>query len=71
VNVLGGYKHSGAPVVDLAPSKPATSVVRQDKALFTDDRLDIPQFLRRTARPTEHHRQSATRAQRSRRGGRS
>jgi hypothetical protein len=71
VKVLGGYKHSGAPVVDLAPSKPATSEVRQGKALFTDDRLDIPEFLRRTARPTEpapqNHRQSATRAQRSRR----
>src|SRR5215470_16591948 len=71
VNVLGGYKHSGAPVVDLAPSKPATSEVRQGKALFTDERLDIPEFLRRTTRPPEpaaqNHRQSATRVQRSRR----
>ena len=53
VNVLGSYKHSGAPVVDLAPGKPAASEVRQAKALFTDDPLDIPEFLRRTARPTE------------------
>jgi len=71
VNVLGSYKHSGAPVVDLAPSKPATSEVRQGKALFTDDRLDIPEFLRRTARPPEagakNQRQSATCAQRPRR----
>jgi hypothetical protein len=57
VNVLGGYKHSGAPVVDLAPSTPAASEVQQAKALFADDRLDIPEFLRRTA----------TRAQRPRR----
>ena len=47
VNVLGGYKHSGAPVVDPAPSKPATSEVRQAKTLFTDDQLDTPNFLRR------------------------
>jgi len=71
VNVLGSYKHSGAPVVDLAPSKPATSEVRQGKALFTDERLDIPEFLRRTARPPEpapqNQRQSATRAERPRR----
>jgi len=60
VNVLGGYKHSGAPVVDLASSKPAISEVRQGKPLFTDDQLDIPKFLRRTARPPE-------RAQRPRR----
>ncbi len=76
VNILGGYKHSDAPVVDLAPSNPATSEVRQDKALFTDDRLDIPEFLRRTARPPEaaaqNNRQSgATRALRPRRRGRS
>ena len=73
VNVLGGYKYSGAPVVDLAPSKPATSEVRQTKAPLTDDRLDIPDVLRRTARPLEalgpqNRRQSATRAQRIRRG---
>jgi hypothetical protein len=52
VNVLGGYKYPGAPVVDL-PSKPATSEVRGAKTLFTDDRLDIPDFLRRTDRPPE------------------
>jgi hypothetical protein len=71
VNVVAGYKHSDAPVVDLAPSKPTTFEVRQGTALFTDDRLDIPEFLRRTARPPEaaaqNHRQSATRAQRPRR----
>jgi hypothetical protein len=48
VNVLGGYKHPEAPVVDLAPSRPVTSEVRKAKALFTDD-LDIPDLLRRTA----------------------
>ena len=63
VNVLGGYKHSGAPVVDLAPSKPAASEVQQGKALSTDDRLDIPEFLAGPPRPPEaaaqYHRQSA------------
>jgi hypothetical protein len=53
VNVLGGYKHPGALFVDLAPSKPTTSEVRPTKALFCDDRLDIPNFLRRTARVLE------------------
>ena len=72
VNVLGGYNYPDAPVVDLAPSKPATSEVRQTKAPLTDDRLDIPDVLRRTARPPEvlapqNRRQSATRAQRRRR----
>jgi hypothetical protein len=69
VNVLGGYEHSGVPVVDLALSKPK---LRQAKARFTDDRLNIPEFLRRTARPPEaltaqNRRQSATRARRPRR----
>jgi hypothetical protein len=72
VNILGGYNHPGAPVVDLAPNKPATSEVRQAKALFTDDRLDIPEFLLRSARTPEalaaqNRGESATRAQRPRR----
>jgi hypothetical protein len=53
VNVLGGYKHPGAWFVDLAPSKPTASEVRQAKAVFSDDPLDIPNFLRRTAPPLE------------------
>jgi hypothetical protein len=53
LNVLGSYKHPDAPVIDLAPSKPATSENRKPNALFTDDRLDIPDFLRRTARAPE------------------
>jgi hypothetical protein len=53
VNVLGGYKHPGASFVDLAPSKVTTSEVRRAKAVFSDDPLDIPNFLRRTAPPLE------------------
>jgi hypothetical protein len=43
----------GAPLVDLAPSKAETSDIPQAKALLSDDRLDIPNFLRRAARPPE------------------
>jgi hypothetical protein len=70
VNLLGGYTHPGAPVVDLARSKPATSDAPQAEALFTDDRLDIPEFLRRTALPSEAlaaQNRRATRAQPRRR----
>ncbi len=45
VNVLGGYKFPGAPVIDLTPIAPPSS---QAPAAITCAPLGIPDFLRRT-----------------------
>jgi hypothetical protein len=46
VNVVGGYKFPGAPVIDLAPITRSSPPPANDTAVH-DDSLDIPEFLRR------------------------
>jgi hypothetical protein len=48
VNVVGGYKFPGAPVVDLAPFARPSPPTANDSAASHGDPLDIPAFLRRT-----------------------
>lgn len=49
VNVLGGYRFPGAPVVDLAPITRSFLPRANDNAVSHDGSLDIPAFLRRTS----------------------
>jgi hypothetical protein len=50
VNVLGGHKFPGAPIVDLAPiAPPSLPPANDDSAVNYGESLDIPEFLRRTA----------------------
>jgi hypothetical protein len=46
VNVVGGYKFPGGPVIDLAPITRSSPPPANDTAVH-DDSLDIPEFLRR------------------------
>jgi hypothetical protein len=50
VNILSGYKFPGAPVIDLTPIVPPSTPA---PSVLTGDPLDIPDFLRRVARPPE------------------
>lgn len=66
VNIVGGYRFPGAPVIDLSPTReaelsdpvaPHLSDATSDKSDFADD-LSIPDFLRRTP-PQEELREAA------------
>jgi hypothetical protein len=60
VNIVGGYKFPGAPVIDLSPTAPALAPTHPERSMcadsahiekraaaFTGDSLDIPAFLLR------------------------
>jgi hypothetical protein len=63
VNIVGGYRFPGAPVIDMNPPDvkpvsarlpalhPKTDAAKSMASRLIDDSLDIPDFLRRTHPP--------------------
>jgi hypothetical protein len=47
VNIAGGYKFPGTPVIELAPITRSLLAPANDTAVSHDGSLDIPEFLRR------------------------